>query len=92
MSESRAYQTYLPRCDCSGGILEKDGAIYCRWCRKPYAEGGMINYRDECFQEKGVTVFKQVDFIEAERNATFLPKATKRVNLKVRRVVNYEDL
>ncbi len=47
-----AYQTYLKDCDCSnGGIIIYDYKVICRWCRKPYAKGGVINYEKECFKE-----------------------------------------
>jgi hypothetical protein len=44
------YKTYLPTCKCRDhGVLIKSGRIYCRWCRKPYAQGFEISYLDEHF-------------------------------------------
>lgn len=45
------YQTFLPDCDCkSGGILFRDNKPCCRWCLKPWGDGGMINYTDDSFK------------------------------------------
>lgn len=48
---STQYQMYLPSCDCGNGIIIKDGKLYCRWCRTPYGEGAMINYKDSHFKQ-----------------------------------------
>jgi len=51
MSENNSYQTLLPDCDCkSGGIIMYNNHPVCRWCRKPYAEGGCMSYLPEHFQ------------------------------------------
>ncbi len=50
--EPTAFQTFLKDCDCKGGgVLIRGGVIHCRWCRKPYAKGGMINYSHLHFPE-----------------------------------------
>jgi hypothetical protein len=56
--DSNAYQCYLRDCDCSSaGIILHNGKPVCRWCRKSYGKGGMINYLPEHFQsEKSDTV------------------------------------
>ena len=47
-----AYQTYLKDCDCSTeGIIIYNNKAVCRRCRKPYAQGGVINYEKEHFEE-----------------------------------------
>jgi len=49
--DSNAYQCYLKDCDCEGGgIILHEGKAVCRWCRKPYGKGAMINYLPEHFQ------------------------------------------
>ena len=44
------YQTLLPDCDCkSGGIIMYNNKPVCRWCRKPYGNGGVMYYLPEHF-------------------------------------------
>lgn len=39
------FQTYLRDCECEGpGIIMVNNIPVCRWCRKQYAKGSMINY------------------------------------------------
>lgn len=53
MSQLREYQTWLQQCDTEHtGVIVKDGIPVCRWCRRPYEEGGNIFYKDEHFQEE----------------------------------------
>lgn len=41
------HQTYLQDCECTThGVILYDGKAICRWCRKPYAKGGLIGYSD----------------------------------------------
>lgn len=50
---NKFYQTYLKDCECdNGGIILKDGKAVCRWCRKPYAQGGVLSYKDSHFLNK----------------------------------------
>ena len=47
-----AYQTYLKNCDCSTeGIIIYNNKAVCRRCRKPYAQGNVINYDKAHFEE-----------------------------------------
>jgi len=47
----KEYQTYLKDCGCdSSGLILYKGLPVCRWCRVPYAEGGMMQYDDEHFK------------------------------------------
>ena len=46
------HQTYLKDCDCKmEGIILFNGKAVCRWCRKPYTEGGSMGYVDEHFEQ-----------------------------------------
>ena len=52
MSEDKFYQTFLKDCDCTnGGIIIKNGVAVCRWCRIPYAECGVMPYKEEHFKK-----------------------------------------
>lgn len=46
------YQTLLPDCNCkSGGIIMYNNKPVCRWCRKPYGNGGVMYYLPEHFEQ-----------------------------------------
>jgi hypothetical protein len=52
-TDNNLHQTYLKDCNCSDdGIIIKDGAAVCRWCRTPYAKGGCMAYEEKHFQQK----------------------------------------
>lgn len=51
-TNDNTYQTYLKDCDCeTGGIILHEGKAVCRWCREPYAKGGMMNYLPKHFKQ-----------------------------------------
>jgi len=42
---NRSYVTWVPACACNDGVIKRlDGRLVCRWCRKPWRQGGHMLY------------------------------------------------
>lgn len=63
-NENNEYQALLPDCDCkSGGIIMYNNKPVCRWCRKPYGNGGIMYYLPEHFQTEPSIVPEKIELV-----------------------------